>query len=78
MINMFKSIIKTLLITIVILGVSQMVYGQPPSGPPPGGAVPSGNTPPCWAPECIPIDGGLGMLLAAGAMLGFKSLKGKK
>ena len=28
-------------------------------------------------PEDIPIDGGTGILLAAGAVLGFKKLKGK-
>ena len=75
---MFKSIIKSLLLVVLVMCVSQFVYGQPPAGPPPGGAVPSGNTPPCWAPECVPIDGGLGILLAAGAMLGFKTLKSKK
>lgn len=74
----FQTIIKTALFLIIVVGVSQVLYGQPPGGPPPGGGVPSGNTPPCWAPECIPIDGGLGVLLAAGAALGFKTLKGKK
>lgn len=75
---MFKTIVKTALVLVVVVGLGQVAFGQPPAGPPPGGAVPSGNTPPCWAPECVPIDGGLGILLAAGAMLGFRSLKSKK
>ncbi|MBL7950730.1 MAG: hypothetical protein JNM62_03320 [Flavobacteriales bacterium] len=31
-----------------------------------------GGTPPCWPPPCIPIDGGLSLLVAAGALLGGK------
>jgi hypothetical protein len=33
-------------------------------------AQPIGGPPPCWPPPCIPIDGGLGFLIAAGALLG--------
>ena len=29
-----------------------------------------GGPPPCWPPPCIPIDGGLGLLVAAGTLLG--------
>ncbi len=76
---MFKRIVKSILVLVIIGFVGQIAFGQPPAGPPPGGAVPTGiNLPPCWAPECVPIDGGLGILLAAGAMLGFKTLKSKK
>ena len=42
--------------------------GDPPSDP--GG----GGDPPCWPPPCIPIDGGLGVLLAAGALFGGKKV----
>lgn len=31
---------------------------------------PGGGPPPCWPPPCIPIDGGVGLLIAAGALLG--------
>ena len=31
-----------------------------------------GGSPPCWPPPCIPIDGGLSLLVAAGALLGGK------
>ena len=34
-----------------------------------------GGGPPCWPPPCnIPIDGGLSILIAAGAALGGKKL----
>lgn len=33
-------------------------------------AQPIGGPPPCWPPPCIPIDGGLSALIAAGALLG--------
>jgi hypothetical protein len=35
-------------------------------------AQPLGGPPPCWPPPCIPIDGGLSALIAAGALLGGK------
>lgn len=35
-------------------------------------AQPIGGPPPCWPPPCIPIDGGIGLLAAAGALLGGK------
>jgi hypothetical protein len=33
-------------------------------------AQPVGGPPPCWPPPCIPIDGGVGALFLAGALLG--------
>lgn len=35
-------------------------------------AQPISGAPPCWPPPCIPIDGGLSLLVAAGALLGGK------
>src|SRR5690606_10040384 len=35
-------------------------------------AHPVRGPPPCWPPPCIPIDGGLSLLVAAGALLGGK------
>ena len=61
-----------------MFGVNFMAFCQPPGGPPPGGQVPGGTGPPCWAPECIPIDGGIGFLIAAGAVLGVKKIKDHK
>ena len=50
-----------------------VLLAQPTSGPPIGGGV-TGNQPPCFDPPCIPIDGGLGFLIAAGAALGGKKI----
>lgn len=47
--------------------------GGPPGGSPPVGSPPAGG-PPCWSPPCIPIDGGIGILLAAGAVIGVRKL----
>ena len=36
-------------------------------------STPGGGSPPaCWPPPCVPIDGGITILLAAGAALGLK------
>lgn len=46
---------------------------------PPGGGGPTGE-PPCWPPPCVPIDGGISLLIAAGAAFGAKKvydLRGK-
>jgi hypothetical protein len=61
---------------LVLVGVAFEValFAQPPGGPPPGGGGSAGSTPPCWQPECIPVDGGLGFLLVAGAALGAKKI----
>lgn len=40
-------------------------FGAAPPPPPP-------PPPPCWPPPCIPIDGGIGFLIAAGALYGVK------
>ncbi|MBT4774965.1 MAG: hypothetical protein HOH13_02295 [Crocinitomicaceae bacterium] len=46
---------------------AQVADGGPPTDP-------DGSDPPCWPPPCIPIDGGLGVLLAAGALFGGKKV----
>lgn len=33
-------------------------------------AQPVGGPPPCWPPPCIPIDGGVSALVAAGLLYG--------
>lgn len=43
----------------------------PPPPPPPGG-------PGCWPPPCIPIDGGISLLIAAGAIYGGRKLYSKQ
>ena len=54
------------------------LWAQPPGGPPPGGGGSTGTTPPCWQPECIPIDGGVGFLIAAGVVLGAKKINDQR
>lgn len=54
----------------LVLGAAVSMAAPPP--PPSGG-------PACWPPPCIPIDGGISLLIAAGAIYGGKKLydKGK-
>jgi hypothetical protein len=63
----------------VALFISEIcMAGSPP--PPPGGGG-GGSDPPCWPPPCIPIDGGIGILVAAGIAYGGKKAldrQGKK
>lgn len=51
----------TLLVALVTFAFTGGIMAQPIGGPPP-----------CWPPPCIPIDGGLSALIAAGALLGGK------
>jgi hypothetical protein len=53
----------------IILGFTFCIAGPPP---PPGG-----GTPDCWPPPCVPIDGGISLLIAAGAIYGGKKLYNK-
>ncbi len=57
--------LRLLMVTIAVAGplcADLLAQGGPPVGGPP----------PCWPPPCIPIDGGLGLLIGAGALLGGK------
>ena len=47
------------------------VQAAGPPGPPGGG-----GDPPCWPPPCVPIDGGISFLLAAGLAYGGKKAFG--
>ncbi|MBK9283226.1 MAG: hypothetical protein IPM51_02795 [Sphingobacteriaceae bacterium] len=60
--------LRFLIIFILVLIGSQYMFGAPPPPPPPVG------TPSCWPPPCIPIDGGISFLVAAGAAYGAKKL----
>ncbi len=58
-----KVMFRYLVVVLFLLGPLCMdLMAQPPVG----------GQPPCWPPPCIPIDGGLGFLLVAGAALGGK------
>lgn len=54
------------------------IIKAPPAPP----AAEGGTTaPPCWPPPCVPIDGGIGWLIAAGVAYGAKKsflIKGKR
>lgn len=67
-----------LLALVTVLATDFNAFTQPPGGPPPGGQVPTGTDPPCWDPDCVPIDGGIGFLIAAGAVLGVKKIRDHK
>lgn len=56
---------------ILALGLNLSVVAAP--APPVGGGSPS-----CWPPPCVPIDGGIGFLIAAGALYGLKRLSSNK
>ena len=62
-----------ILFLFLFLTIGNTVSAQLAGGGPPGDPD-GGGDPPCWPPPCIPIDGGLGVLLAAGAILGGKKL----
>lgn len=64
---------KKLLLTLALILASHGLFAQPPGGPPPGGTT--GTPPPdCWPAPCIPVDGGIGFLVLAGAALGGKKI----
>lgn len=55
------------IICLVVFSATMCLAGPPP--PPP-----SGGSPTCWPPPCVPIDGGISLLIAAGAIYGGKKL----
>jgi hypothetical protein len=59
----------TLTAIITVFSVLACFAGPPP---PPSGA--SGGGFACWPPPCIPIDGGISLLIAAGAIYGGRKL----
>ena len=70
MTSKIKSVL-VLLAIFFIFNVDALAFGPP--GPPGGG----GGGPPggCWPPSaCIPIDGGIGFLMLAGALYGGKKV----
>jgi hypothetical protein len=61
----------TLIAVITVFSVSICLAGPPP---PPSGAAAAGSGFACWPPPCIPIDGGISLLIAAGAIYGSRKL----
>ncbi|MCF8422769.1 MAG: hypothetical protein K9H41_00350 [Bacteroidia bacterium] len=62
---------KSKLFALIIFIVSvPLICKAPPAG--------TGGSPVCWPPPCIPIDGGISLLVAAGAIYGGKKLYFKR
>jgi hypothetical protein len=61
---------KVILIFILFLSFHFITNAAPP--PPPGGG------PSCWPPPCVPIDSGIGLLVAAGVAYGAKKILSSK
>lgn len=67
---LYQMRIKIIAILIIGLSLSSNLFSAPP--PPP-----SAGKPKCWPPPCVPIDGGISILMAAGALFGGKKLYDK-
>ncbi len=61
---------KIYIIGFFILSSYTLSIAAPP--PPPAGG------PRCWPPPCVPIDGGISILIAAGALYGGSKLYSKQ
>lgn len=62
-----------LILSLAFVILCNMANAQPAVGGP--GGPPSGSTePPCWPPPCIPVDGGISLIIAAGVAFGGKKL----
>jgi len=68
-----KKILPFLLLFVFVFFITDL-FAQPPGGGAPAGSGPGSG---CF-PVCVPIDGGLGFLIAAGIALGGKKLIGSK
>lgn len=55
----------------MLLVIASVALHAQPAGTPPGGPS-GGGQPPCWPPPCIPVDGGISVLIALGAAFGSK------
>ncbi|MCC6251808.1 MAG: hypothetical protein IT238_05045 [Bacteroidia bacterium] len=70
---MKKNVLLGLLtIALLVLASADLFAAGPPIVAPP--PPPGGGGPPCWPPPCVPIDGGIGLLFAAGLALGGRKL----
>ncbi|MEM9023705.1 MAG: hypothetical protein AAGB22_08175 [Bacteroidota bacterium] len=69
---MKRTFIKIATISFIVAApfVAGTALGQPSNG----GGPSTGGTPPCWPPPCVPVDGGVGFLVAAGLAFGAKKV----
>lgn len=72
--------IKRLIIGISFIGLCFFAFDEALAAGPPGPPGGGGGGPPCWPAPCVPIDGGIGFLIAAGLAYGgkkaYRTLKG--
>lgn len=71
-----KRTVKRLFATAILLGgfMTFDLYAPPPTAGTGGTGGVSGTGAGCWPPPCIPIDGGIGLLIAAGIVFGGRQL----
>ena len=71
-----KTATQRLIVTAILLGglMTFDLYAPPPTAGTGGTGGVSGTGAGCWPPPCIPIDGGIGLLLAAGVAFGSKKI----
>jgi hypothetical protein len=62
---------KHFYLLIFIFGITAVSLALPPPPPPT-------DEPGCWPPPCVPIDGGISLLIAAGAIYGGRKLYSKQ
>ena len=77
---LFKMNTKFFTIIIIVFGFATFCIAAPPPHPPAGSTAAAGATghPGCWPPPCVPIDGGISLLIAAGAIYGGRKLYSSK
>jgi hypothetical protein len=66
-----KNTVKVLLFLVIIIAICMPMVSFAQGGPGFGGGVDDGGV-------CVPLDGGLSMLIAAGAGIGIKKLHAKR
>jgi hypothetical protein len=59
--------IKFAAVCIILMFAGRLFSAAPPP--------PSTGGPGCWPPPCVPIDGGISFLIAAGAAYGVKKIR---
>ena len=65
-----KGFIKIIILIALCLVINETTEAAGPPGFPGQGG--GGSGPPCWPTPCVPIDGGIVLLLAAGLAYGAK------
>lgn len=67
-----KNYIRFIFVLVLLISplVNKTMYAPPPS--PPAGATGGAGGPGCFPPPCVPIDGGISFLIAAGIAYGAK------